>query len=167
MIVKLLYCLVVAFAVSCSPVSSLTSNAEQAIVLSVIDGDTLEVSLNGGIERVRLIGVDTPEVTGQVGCYGPEASQFVKGVAHSGYQVILEKDVSATDRAGRLLRYVYLYDGRMLNEALLEEGYAVAVELPPDTRYSGRFRTAEESAIDAALGLWGACTNDGGTSAAG
>lgn len=165
MIVRLLCSLTIAIAISCGPVPSLISNAEQAIVLSVLDGETLEVNVNGGIERVRLIGIDVPETTGQVECYGPESSQFVKANAHSGHQVVLEKDVSSTDRAGRLLRYVYLYDGRMLNEVLLEEGYAEAEELLPDTRYSGRFRIAEQSAIDDEMGLWEACVTNGGKAA--
>ena len=128
---------------------------EPAVVERVVDGDT--VVLEDG-RRLRLIGIDTPETVAPgepVGCFGPEASARTKSLVE-GRAVTLEKDVSETDRYDRILRYVYLPDGRMLNEVLVAEGYARAIRYPPDVKYAGRFESAEATARDARLGLWGA-----------
>lgn len=128
---------------------------EPATVARVIDGDTLELA-DGS--RLRLIGIDTPETVAPnhpVECYGREASAKTRELVE-GRVVYLEKDVSETDRFGRLLRYVYLEDGRMLNEVLVAEGYASAASYPPDVKYQDRFLAAERAAREAALGFWGA-----------
>jgi micrococcal nuclease len=107
---------------------------------------------------LRLIGIDTPETVAPgepVACFGPEASDRTKALA-TGQTVTLEKDVSETDQFDRLLRYVYLPDGRMLNEVLVSEGYARAVEYPPDVKYAQRFEAEGAAAREAGLGLWGA-----------
>ena len=125
------------------------------MVERVVDGDT--VVLADG-RRLRLIGIDTPETVAPgepVQCFGPEASARTKSLVE-GRAVTLEKDVSETDRYDRILRYVYLPDGRMLNEVLVAEGYARAIRYPPDVKYAGRFESAEATARDARLGLWGA-----------
>ena len=97
----------------------------QARVTRVVDGDTIEVSMEGRRYTVRYIGVDTPEsvAPGQpVECYGREASRRNRELVE-GRTVLLEKDVSETDRYGRLLRYVWA-DGVMVNAVLVAEGYA-------------------------------------------
>ena len=111
---------------------------------------------------MRLILVDTPEVGDNLECFGDEATRFVEGLLSPGARVRLERDVSETDRFGRLLRYVYLDDGRMLNELLVAEGYANVVTFPPDLRYLDRLREAERSAREARRGLWSACAAGGG-----
>ena len=83
---------------------------ESALVTRVIDGDTVEVSLNGESQTVRYIGIDTPETkhpSKPIECFGPEASQFNEELV-SGKQVLLEEDVTDKDRYGRLLRYVWI-----------------------------------------------------------
>ena len=132
---------------------------ETAVVARAVDGDTL--ALTDG-RRVRLILVDTPETVDPnrpVGCYGPEASAFTKSLVE-GQTVTLEKDVSETDRYDRLLRYVYLPDGRMLNEVLLSEGYAQVATYPPDVKYVDRFLADQAAARNAGLGLWGAACSE-------
>jgi endonuclease YncB( thermonuclease family) len=122
-------------------------------VARVIDGDTIELS-DG--RRVRYIGIDTPETVDpsqSVGCYGKEASDRNKALVE-GKTVSLEKDVSETDRFGRLLRYVYLGDV-MVNELLVVEGYAQASSFPPDVKYQDRFTAAQQQARAASRGLWG------------
>jgi len=124
-------------------------------VTRVINGDTIE--LEDG-QTVRYIGIDTPETVapGQpVGCFGPEASAKNKEMVN-GKAVTLEKDVSETDRFGRLLRYVYL-DGQMVNEMLIAEGYAQQSTFPPDVKHQERFRTAQQQAQSQGKGLWTAC----------
>ena len=106
------------------------ANLEQALVSKVVDGDTIQLS-DG--RKVRYIGIDTPETvhpSKAVECYGQEASVKNKELV-LGKTVGLEKDVSDTDRYGRLLRYVYL-DGIMINDLLVKEGFAKASSYPPD-----------------------------------
>ena len=130
---------------------------ETARVLRVVDGDTIEVTLRGETRRVRLLLVDTPEVHGGEECYGPEASAYVSSLLPEGAELRLERDVTDADRFSRLLRYVYLADGRMLNELLVEGGYATVYRFPSDVRHEQRLRDAEERAREAGAGLWTAC----------
>ncbi|HEU0074780.1 MAG TPA: thermonuclease family protein [Dehalococcoidia bacterium] len=131
---------------------------EIARVTRVVDGDTIDVELNGAIVRIRYIGMDTPETVdpnNPVECFGHEASE--KNFSLVNDRVVeLEKDVSETDRFGRLLRYVYV-DGRMVNEELVLGGYATAATFPPDVKYQERFAAAEVEAREADRGLWGTC----------
>ena len=116
--------------------------------------------ISGQLERVRLIGIDTPEIYGGIECFGQEASAFTKSLLPIGTPVILEKDVSERDRYDRLLRYVYLPDGRMLNEVLVAEGYAQVSTYPPDVKYQDLFLDAQRRARELCLGLWGACGSE-------
>ncbi len=131
-------------------------------VTRVIDGDTIEVLYNGVPTRVRYIGVDTPETvhpSRPVECYGKEASERNKALV-LGQSVRLERDITDTDRYGRLLRYVYVGDV-FVNYALVVEGYAHARTYPPDVRHSELFREAEYEAREAGRGLWGpVCTGE-------
>jgi len=116
-------------------------------VARVIDGDTIE--LEGG-QKVRYIGIDTPEKNV---CYYTEATGKNKDLVE-GKEVFLEKDVSETDRYGRLLRYVWKGD-TFVNERLVSEGYAKASTYPPDVKHQELFTNAEKSAREANRGLWG------------
>ncbi len=129
---------------------------EVAVVSRVVDGDTIVLSDD---RRVRYIGIDTPETVDPgepVQCYGPEASARNKALVE-GQTVFLETDVNDTDIYDRLLRYVYLEDGRMVNEVLVAEGYAISKAYPPDTKYQERLDTAQREAKALGLGLWSAC----------
>jgi micrococcal nuclease len=124
----------------------------------VVDGDTIEVEMDGRRHTVRYIGIDTPEVADPrrpVMCYGEEASRRNRQLVE-GRTVLLEKDVSETDRYGRLLRYVWA-DGVFVNAALVREGYARVYTVPPDVRYAELFRRLEREAREQGRGLWGAC----------
>jgi micrococcal nuclease len=122
-------------------------------VVKVVDGDTIDVQLEGQQYRIRYILVDTPETYGGTEPFGPEASAFNAQLV-DGQTVWLEKDVSETDRYGRLLRYVYLADGRMVNEELLRAGLATVATFPPDVKYVDRFLTVQAEAQRAGVGLW-------------
>ena len=129
----------------------------QALVVNVVDGDTIDVEIGGETYRVRYIGVDTPETVDPnrpVGCYGPEASAHNKALV-AGKTLGLEKDVSETDKYGRLLRYVWL-DGEMVNADLVRDGYAQVSTYPPDVKYQDTFLQLQREARDAGRGLWGA-----------
>jgi micrococcal nuclease len=121
-----------------------------ARVVRVVDGDTIDVRLDGSQVRVRYIGMDTPERDEAYFRVSTEANRELV----DGQTVYLERDVSETDRYGRLLRYVYLGDGRMVNELLVEAGLAHAATFPPDVRYAARLQAAQLRAEDARRGLW-------------
>ncbi|MCX7623289.1 MAG: thermonuclease family protein [Thermomicrobium sp.] len=139
-------------------------SGERATVRTVIDGDTLTVLNARGEFVVRLIGIDAPERGDErrpPECYHEEATRILADLAPPGSVVFLERDVSETDRYGRLLRYVWVERaGRwiLVNEELVRRGAAVAREYPPDTRYAGRLAAAERVARSVGEGLWGACT---------
>jgi micrococcal nuclease len=115
------------------------------------DGDTLWLS---GIGKVRLIGVDTPEVYGGVECFGREASAFVERLVPLGARVSYRLGVEERDRYGRALAYVYLDDGRFLNLLLVRRGFAQPLTIPPNVEFSERFVAAARSARSAGRGLW-------------
>lgn len=126
-------------------------------VLAVIDGDTIEVLMEGRRERVRYIGIDTPEVwpPDQVQCYGPEASVRNAQLV-GGQSVELESDLTDRDRYGRLLRYVWIGE-TFVNAELLVEGFAQVTTYPPDVRYVELYRDLQRQARQAGRGLWLAC----------
>jgi len=127
------------------------------LVTRVIDGDTIELE-NG--KRVRYIGVNTPEIADvrkNIHCFSKEASgKNIELVLNK--RVRLEKDVSETDKYGRLLRYVYV-DDIFVNDFLVREGYAHASSYPPDIKYRDQFRLSEQDARKADVGLWHSCVN--------
>lgn len=138
-------------------------------VVKVVDGDTIDVQpVSGGeIKRVRYIGMNTPETVDPrrpVQCFGREASDFNKSMVAT-KMVRLEKDVSDTDKYGRLLRFVYLPKESggeiMINEILVREGYARIDTVPPDVSHTALFREAEAEARINKRGLWSACSKTG------
>ncbi|MCX7831976.1 MAG: thermonuclease family protein [Actinobacteria bacterium] len=131
---------------------------EEAIVSRVVDGDTIVVILNGREEKVRLIGIDTPE-RGRP--YFNEAKQKTAELV-LGKKVRMEKDVSERDRYGRLLRYVYV-GNIFVNAELVKQGYAMAYTYPPDVKYSELFVRLQQEARSAGRGLW-QTTSDSGNS---
>ena len=129
-------------------------------VVRVIDGDTIDVRMGGETERVRLIGVDTPETvhpSKPVECFGKEAANYTKD-ALVGTRVVLGSDASQGDRGayGRLLRYVFLPDGTNFNEKIIRDGYAYEYTYDTPYAYQGMFRDAEQGARRYKRGLWGA-----------
>ena len=125
-----------------------------------IDGDTIAVKMSGKSESVRLIGVDTPETHKPhtpVQCYGPAAAAFTKNLIGSG-SVRLQADPDSTnrDRYNRLLRYVYLPDGRLLEAQLIQNGYGFAYTQFPFTK-SAEFVEYQQAAQQNHRGLWGNC----------
>lgn len=123
------------------------------IVSRVVDGDTFVLASG---ERVRLIGIDTPETVHPnkgVEAYGREASAFTKSLL-AGKRVRLEFDVEPRDRYGRLLAYVYLSDGTFVNAELVKRGFAQASTYPPNVKHAATFRELQREAREARRGLW-------------
>jgi micrococcal nuclease len=129
------------------------SGPVSASVTKHTDGDTLWLS---GIGKVRLIGVDTPEVFSGVECYGRRAAAFVQRVLPLGSEVRYRLGAEERDRYGRALAYVWLDDGRFLNRLLLARGYAQTLTIPPNVEYAGDFAAAARGARGRGLGLWAA-----------
>jgi micrococcal nuclease len=136
------------------------SSSSTARVLRVVDGDTILVAIDGRQERVRYIGVDTPETVKphtRVQCFGKRASSANHRLV-DGRTVRLVADAEARDRYGRLLAYVYRAgDGLFVNEALLRGGYATTLTIAPNVRFADRFAALARQARDAGRGLWSAC----------
>lgn len=129
-------------------------------VVNVIDGDTVWVSVDGVTESVRMIGIDAPEMEGTYSegeCFGPEAKDRLEDILEEGL-VILKKDVAISnrDRYGRLLRYLYLPDGRLVNSLIIEGGYA-EVYVVESFEMKEAFLDLEERARLEGYGMWGFC----------
>ncbi len=141
------------------PSAPLSDTVERARVRHVIDGDTI-VLADGRV--VRYIGIDTPETgtgyTAHRECYARQATERNRELVE-GKVVRMVRDVSQTDRYGRLLRYVYVGDV-FVNDVLVREGYAVARRYPPDIRYSKELEAAQREAQRHRRGIHGACRYD-------
>jgi len=126
------------------------ATGETAVVTQIVDGDTIDVEINGETYRVRYIGMDTPERGEPLFQEAAEANARL--VANQ--TVILVKDVSETDRYGRLLRYVYLEDGTFVNGELVRRGFAQTSSYPPDVAFQDTFTSLQRTAVSAGKGLW-------------
>jgi micrococcal nuclease len=135
-------------------------DAGRAQVIRVVDGDTILVRIDGRRERVRYIGIDSPESVAPgrpVACYGHAASEENARLI-GGRTVTLTVDEERRDRYGRLLAYVRREpDGLFVNEELVRGGFATTLEVRPNLRYAGHFRDLEREARARGRGLWGAC----------
>jgi micrococcal nuclease len=133
-------------------------NKKLVKVINVIDGDTVWVSLEGVVEPVRLIGIDAPEIKRlniEEQCYGKESYEYLKNTLKDGLVVLEAGSISSDrDKYNRLLRYVYLSDGTLLNSHLLEKGYAF-VYLFEDFEEKENFLILEKKAKEKRVGLWG------------
>lgn len=133
-----------------------------ATLVSVTDGDTISVRIDGTKEKVRLIGIDTPETkkpNTPIQCFGPEASAFTESLLPPGTRLHLERDVEARDKYGRLLAYVYRADdGMFVNLEIIRRGYARLLTIPPNVAHADDFVTAERAARRDDVGLWAGCS---------
>jgi len=123
-------------------------------VKKIYDGDTIGAVLDGHFEKIRLIGVDTPEMEQRP--WGGKARKYLESLlAGSNSRVSLEYDIERRDKYGRILAYIWIQDGRMLNEEMLKNGFAVLFTCPPNVKYVVRFRAAQDKARDNKIGIWG------------
>ncbi len=132
-----------------------------ATVVRVVDGDTLVVDIGGVDERLRLIGINTPESVDRnrpVMCFGKEASAHLAELVPPGTAIRIERDVEARDRYDRLLGYVSrASDGDFVNLRMVTDGFADQYTFPPNVEHVDTFRAAAGAAWDAGVGLWSVC----------
>ncbi len=167
--------ILLALLISCGTSSQKSAPVENTLpckVVRVVDGDTFHCILSNGEQvKVRLIGVDTPESKAnekarrdaeksgksveEIVKMGKLSAEFTKKLLPKGEVVYLEFDVQKTDKYGRLLAYVWLSDGRMLNEVIIKEGYAQVYTIPPNVKYQDRLLAAQRYARENRKGLWG------------
>lgn len=131
--------------------------ATTAVVVRVVDGDTVVLRMGGRRERVRLIGVDAPETWLRHDCFGPEATRALLRLIPPGSAIRTAPDTAPRDRFGRLLLYLWTPQGGFVNEALVQEGFARTMTVPPDTSRASVLREAERTAQRTRAGLWRAC----------
>lgn len=126
-------------------------------VVSITDGDTLRLEVDGAELRVRLIGIDTPEINPEVECFGPEAEAALAALAPPGSTLGFSYDRDRRDQYDRELLYLFAADGTSINLTLVEQGFARAVLFEPNDSLWNQLRAAERSAQQSRLGLWGSC----------
>ncbi|RZS56423.1 micrococcal nuclease [Microcella putealis] len=126
-------------------------------VASITDGDTLRLVVNGEELRVRLTGIDTPELR-ESECFADEARDALAALAPVGSRIAFEYDDERRDQYDRELMYLYAADGTFINLALVEGGYARELHYSPNYHYRDQIESAEAAAQAAAAGLWGACS---------
>ncbi|NTU42484.1 MAG: thermonuclease family protein [Nitrospirales bacterium] len=148
------------FFITCLWLSQAEAATKTYRVTRVNDGDTITVREKGmsgifsGEEKVRLIGIDAPELKQEP--WGRRAARRLKElVSTSDWVVTLETDADPRDKHGRLLAYVWDSKGRMLNEMMVAEGYAMIFTFPPNVKYTEKLRTAQETARNQNRGVWG------------
>ncbi len=163
-IMKTLLILFLAVGISAHP------QKHKVLIAYVIDGDTIKVFFQGRKESVRLIGIDTPESrrnsrakriarkTGKtLKCIiqeGKLSKKYVKSLVKKGDSIYLEFDIQQRDRYRRILAYVYLSNGKMLNEEILKAGYGTPYTVPPNIKYVERFLEIYKQARYERKGLW-------------
>lgn len=130
------------------------AEATEAVVEYVHDGDTL--FFEDG-RKVRLLGIDTPEIGKNLACYGPEAADLLRELVPEGSTVWVLSDIEPTDQYGRSLLFVYTENGTNVNLEMLESGAARVEMYSPNYLFRDEIESAEDAARDAGAGLWGQC----------
>jgi micrococcal nuclease len=137
-------------------------------VTKVVDGDTIEVSIDGKTEKLRLIGIDTPETVDPrkpVQCFGKEAATYTTSLLdHKSVYLVFEPDQGTRDKYHRLLAYTYRDDGLFINKTLIESGYAHEYTYNLPYIYQKEFKAAQTYARENQKGLWAPDTCNGDTS---
>lgn len=163
----ILFCVALTLLPGCQPRDP---SRTAVTVSSVVDGDTIRVIYRGKKQLVRLTGIDTPEErfnekaerdakrlgvdVNLILVLGRRAARFSRSLVRKKGTVFLEFDEKKRDEHGRILAYVWLPDGRMLNEVIVSEGYGKAYEIPPNLKYRERFQMAQEDARAKRRGIW-------------
>ena len=143
-------------------VSAPARMSANAVIDFVVDGDTVDVIIGGRKERIRLIGIDTPETkkrNSPIECFGPEASAFTELLLPVGTPVYIERDIVNRDDYGRILGYVYRADDSIfVNYEVMRHGFAQPLSIAPDDAFAELFADAARNAEADNVGIWAACS---------
>lgn len=127
---------------------------EMVVVTAVHDGDTVSVVINKKQEKVRLIGIDAPELAQRP--WGEAAKGYLASLLGvGGWKVRIEQDVERTDQYGRVLAYLWTADNMLINLEMIKNGYAMLYTVPPNVKYVEEFRKAQSDAREKRMGIWG------------
>ena len=142
----------------CGLIGTSSSNAGKAPgtvrVEKIYDGDTIGVFISGHFEKIRLIGIDAPEMDQRP--WGRKAKDCIKSlISATDSKIFLEYDIVRRDKYGRILAYIWTQDRKMINEEMVKKGCAVLFTFPPNVRYAERFRAAQKTAREDKTGIWG------------
>jgi micrococcal nuclease len=154
-----LFCAVLILSASLVPPDTLfaggsTPHVREAVVLRVNDGDTVTLRMSGKTYRTRLIGIDAPELGQEP--WGEKAKAHLRDILkETGWTVSVETDTTEYDKYDRLLVYLRSNDGRLINERMVLDGYAVTFTIRPNTKYADRFRKAQHVARGKRTAIWG------------
>ena len=119
----------------------------------VNDGDTITAIVDSRREKIRLIGIDTPEMGQRP--WGQKAKEHLENlIAFSSWQVIIEYDIEKRDKYNRFLAYIWTKDGRMVNKEMLKSGYALLFTFPPNVKHVEEFMSAQSEAREKRIGIW-------------
>ena len=136
-----------------NPASRQSADGSSVPVVSVADGDTVTVLIDRKEEKIRLIGMDAPELGQRP--WGQKSKQYLEELLRtSGWKVNLEYDVDKRDKYGRLLAYLRTADGQFINVLMVKNGYAMIYTFPPNVKYVSEFRDAQRDAREKKLGIW-------------
>ena len=141
-----------------TPVIAMPADASPATVNHVHDGDTLFLTTPSDPNlKVRLLGIDTPEIGDNLECYGDEATALLRELLPDGSSVFTTADVEPLDQYGRSLLYVFTADGTSINFEMVARGAAEAVRIGANDAYWDQLSTAQSIATESSAGLWGVC----------
>jgi len=135
------------------PAAQRSKDTSVVSVVEVHDGDTISVVINRKKEKVRLIGIDAPELGQRP--WGEKAKKYLESLLSlSGWKVTLEFDVEQRDKYGRILAYLRTSNGDMINLLMLKNGYAMLYTFPPNVKYVNELQDAQREARDKRRGIW-------------
>ncbi|OGW33505.1 MAG: hypothetical protein A2X59_08885, partial [Nitrospirae bacterium GWC2_42_7] len=127
------------------PIESENKNGSLIRVEKVHDGDTITAIVENRSEKIRLIGIDTPEMGQRP--WGSKAKEYLESLVESSFKTLtIEYDIEHRDKYGRILAYIRTKDGRLINEEMLSSGYALLFTFPPNVKYVDRFISAQKEA---------------------
>jgi micrococcal nuclease len=151
--------LVLALFIACAPLlvygQTLSKSALQEVqVIKVHDGDTVTLMIKGRMRKTRLIGIDAPEMNQRP--WGSRAKEHLIDILnHTDWLVTMETDVVTSDKYGRSLVYLWTKNKELINERMVQDGYAVLFTIKPNSTYVDRFKKAEQYARGEKRGIWG------------
>ena len=119
----------------------------------IYDGDTIGAVVNGRFEKIRLLGIDAPEMDQRP--WGKKAKECLRSIiSNADSKISLEYDIQRRDKYGRILAYIWQQNKKMINEEMMKKGCAVLFTFPPNVRYAELFRAAQKKAQEDKAGIW-------------